>query len=77
MDDKLIRTDLILLVQRLVEMDYANEEECDLLITQLQRHPRSSKILEYVFEPDRPMTPEEIVDSALSYQPIIASYSLD
>ncbi len=81
MEEKITRADLIVLVRRIVEVDYTSEEEGDLLIAQLECHPRSSKIFEYIFGLDFgldcPMTPEEVVDHALTYQPIVATYSPD
>lgn len=77
MEKKLTRAELIILVRRIVEVDYASEDEHDLLIAQLECHPRSSKIFECIFGPDSPMTPEEVVDHALAYRPIVATYSPD
>ncbi|THF70522.1 hypothetical protein E7T06_07405 [Deinococcus sp. Arct2-2] len=81
MDEPFNRSQLVALVQRLLQMDYHNEEEADQIIMEVQRHVLDPQVIDYIFWTDEGVTAEkaaeEIVDRALAYQPIIATWSLD
>lgn len=69
------RADLTALVQRLIEVDYASEDEGDRLYDLLRQHVADPEVL--YGSSYRDLTAEEVVDRALAYRPIVASYSPD
>lgn len=68
------RERLIELVQRIMDGDYASEQESDMLIAQFQAaviHPRASDLIFHPSEGlDHQPTAAEVVDRALSHRPI-------
>jgi hypothetical protein len=75
MNDSLNRAQLVALVQRLLQADYHDDEECDQILATLQEHVSDPQISDYIFWPDRDMTAEDIIDRALGHQPIILHWS--
>lgn len=69
------RDELIALVQRVIRMDYANDDECNQLIEELQRQVLDPQVCDYIYWPDREMTAADIVDRALAYQPTVLSWT--
>lgn len=80
------RDELIDLVRRIMAAEGETEEEADALVELFEAnvpHPRASNLIfwpEHEIGERRELTPEEVVDLALSYEPIPlgpASPSLD
>lgn len=69
MTGSLSREDLIDLVRRVVDCK-GTDAEIDGWIATIRGNLADPKITDYIFWPDRPMTPEEIVDRALAYESI-------
>ncbi|MYV42945.1 e9imm peptide [Streptomyces sp. SID1328] len=64
------REEGILLVQRLMDADYADEAEADQLIAALKRGLGCPHISNYIFwDFDPQLTAERVVDRALTYEP--------
>ncbi|MGV9405873.1 e9imm peptide [Streptomyces sp. NPDC003674] len=64
------REEGVLLVQRLMDADYANEAEADQLIAALKRGLGCPHISDYIFwDFDPQLTAERVVDRALAYEP--------
>ncbi|MFD9092404.1 e9imm peptide [Streptomyces collinus] len=64
------REEGILLVQRLMDADYADETEADQLIEALRRGLGCPHISDYIFwDFDPQLTAEKVVDRALAYEP--------
>ncbi|MEV5816234.1 e9imm peptide [Streptomyces mutabilis] len=64
------RDEAVGLVQRLMDGSYADDSECDVMITALERGtgcPHISDYISWASEPEP--TAEKIVDRALAYQP--------
>jgi hypothetical protein len=60
----------ILLVQRLIDADYADEAEADEIIAALRRGLGCPHISDYVFwDFDPQLTAQDVVDRALAYEP--------
>lgn len=62
---------LIELVRRIMNAE-CTEEEQDEMLDLLERSVPHPEISDLIFWDDRNLTPEEIVEKALRYQPIIA-----
>lgn len=67
------KSDLVKLVKRIMECE-GSENEQDDLIELLEKNVEDPEISDYIFWPDKEMTPEEIVDKALTYRPIILQH---
>lgn len=68
---RLSKTELIKLVKRIINVDYDTEKEHSeavFLFKQNVPHPEASNLI-YRHEPE--LSPEEIVEKALAYKPII------
>lgn len=64
------REEAICLVQRIMDADYADDAECDAIITALERGTGCPHISDCIFwDNDPQMTAEKIVDRALAYEP--------
>ncbi|MEU2715116.1 e9imm peptide [Streptomyces sp. NPDC007205] len=64
------REEGILLVQRLMDTDYADETEADQLIAALKCGLGCPHISDYIFwDFDPQLTAERVVDRALAYEP--------
>ncbi|MFF4396959.1 e9imm peptide [Streptomyces sp. NPDC001480] len=60
----------ILLVQRLMDADYADEAEADEIIAALVRGLGCPHVSDYIFwDFDAQLTAEKVVDRALAYEP--------
>lgn len=60
----------ILLVQRLIDADYASDTEADEIIAALKRGLGCPHISDYIFWSfDPQLTAQKVVDRALSYEP--------
>jgi hypothetical protein len=63
---------LALLCKFFEEIETLSEQETDAIFVRLSEISPDPKIADYVFFPDGPeMSPEEIVNRAFSYKPII------
>ncbi|MFJ4520048.1 e9imm peptide [Streptomyces sp. NPDC088810] len=64
------REEAILLVQRLMDADYADEAEADQLIAAVKRGLGCPHISDYIFwDLDPQLTAEKVVDRALAHEP--------
>ena len=66
---KLTREELISLVNKIVECE-GTEEEIDEMIEALKRNVLHPEIINLIYLNKEDLTPEQIVDKALSYKPI-------
>ena len=64
------RAELIAVVQKLLNADYSSEDERHQLLALIERNVRHPYVSDLIFYPEREMTAEEIVDTALAYEPI-------
>jgi Colicin immunity protein / pyocin immunity protein len=64
------KSEMVALVQRIIDIRYAEEELHDLM-DQLKRSTGCPDVSDLIFWPQRPMTAAEIVDAALAHRPII------
>jgi hypothetical protein len=69
MMDKLNRTQLIELVNRIINVE-GTEEEIDDMLTLLEENVLDPEVSKLIYWNDEELTAEEIVDKALSYKPI-------
>lgn len=70
MKKKLSKEELIKLVEEIIAVNYNTEEEGEVLCDLFDSHflyPAASNL---IFHHDPELTPEEIVEKALSYKPI-------
>lgn len=70
MDPAIDREMIVALIQRVMDADYADDDECDRMLEELAQsvpHPEWSGL---IFWPDREMSASEILDVALAYRPI-------
>jgi len=63
------RAELVALVERIIAAQ-GTESEIDELITLLEKNVPHPRVSDLIFYPERPMTAEQIVDTALAYRPI-------
>lgn len=63
------RAELVDLVSRIMSAD-GSEQELDELLRLLKRNVPHPEVTDLIFHPLREMTPEEVVETALSYRPI-------
>ncbi|MFF2554852.1 hypothetical protein ACFVUS_27880 [Nocardia sp. NPDC058058] len=70
--EKLNREQLIDLVGRLISREGGDEETQDRWMDQIESSVSDPNIVEYIYHDfsTPPLTPEQIVDKALAYQPI-------
>lgn len=69
MENKLTRVELIALVTKICEAD-GTEEQINEMLAELRRQVADPSVTDYIFHTDSILTPQEIVDKALSYKPI-------
>ncbi|MCE7991643.1 MAG: hypothetical protein HEP71_06675 [Roseivirga sp.] len=62
------KEELVELVQQIISMENKTEQEIDLLIDKLVSNVPHPEVTDLIFYDD--LTPEEIVEKALSYKPI-------
>lgn len=68
MSQELTRNELVELVERIMKDGSLAGGQCDEWVSQFIENVPDPKASDYIFWPDRKMTPEEIVDRALSYK---------
>jgi hypothetical protein len=64
------KSEMVALVQRIMEVRYTEEELPDLLDL-LKRSTGCPEVSDLIFWSKRPMTAVEVVDAALAHRPII------
>jgi hypothetical protein len=64
------RDELIALVERIIRVE-DSEEEIDHLIDVLMANVPDPAVTDLIYYHEPSLTPEEIVDKALAYQPIV------
>jgi hypothetical protein len=64
------KSELVALVQRIMDMRYTEEELHDLLDV-LERSTACPEVSDLIFHPKRPITAVEVVEAALAHRPII------
>ncbi|GGL82534.1 hypothetical protein GCM10010095_79100 [Streptomyces anthocyanicus] len=67
------RTEAVALVQRIMDADYASDDEVDGWLDRLDRalSSPSGHVSDLIFWPrERALTADEVVDQALAYRPI-------
>ena len=69
-EESLGRDDLVRLVARILAAE-GTEEEIAGMVTRLRRNVPDPQVSNYIFWSDPQLTPEEIVDRALAYKPIL------
>lgn len=67
----LSRLELVQLVRKIAEGECSSESERDKLINLIEANITAPDITSLIFHHNPELTPEEIVDKALSYKPII------
>lgn len=67
-DNKLTREELISLVETIMKCQ-GSEEEIDEMIKLLEKNVVDPEVTNYIFYEEN--TPEEVVDKALAYKPIL------
>jgi hypothetical protein len=68
MNNKMDRNELIKLVEKILDCE-GTEEEVDEMIFKLEQNVIDPDISDYIYYDD--LTPEQIVDKALAYKPIL------
>jgi len=71
MKKKLTKEELIKLVEEIIAVNYNTEEEGAALCALLESNVLDPYIIDYIYFHKPRLTPEEIVEKALSYKPII------
>lgn len=71
MSSKLTKQELVNLVDRIMNAEYSSEEERDGWIELLEKNVLYPEVSDLIFYSDKEMTPEEVVEAALAYRPII------
>ncbi|MFD0713331.1 bacteriocin immunity protein [Paenibacillus sp. GCM10027626] len=66
----LSRSELIVIVEKIMQAE-GTEEELDRLINLLERNVPHPEVSDLIFWNDKELSPEEVVDEALSYQSIM------
>lgn len=69
MTTKLNKEELIELVKKIINSE-GSEEEINNWIDILEQNVPDPEISDLIFYPEKEMTPEEIIEKALSYKPI-------
>ncbi|WP_329022042.1 bacteriocin immunity protein [Streptomyces sp. NBC_01423] len=70
---QLSRTDAVALVQRIMDADYATEDEADGWLDRLDRALAcpSGHVCDLIYwPPERELSADEVVEQALAYRPI-------
>lgn len=70
-NSKLSKLKLIKLVNKICNAENKDEEELDRWLTLLEQNVPDPEVSDLIFHSDENLTPEEIVEKALSYKPII------
>lgn len=74
------KAELIAIVQKIANAEYKSDQECELLISELEKNVIDPEVSNLIFYPDlhpksngrKNLTSEEIVDIALSYEVRVA-----
>ncbi|MBH8584490.1 MULTISPECIES: hypothetical protein [Thermoactinomyces] len=71
--DKFIKSkeELIVTVRKLINVEFSEEEETEILSLLEKSVPDFKELMRLIYWSDNELTPEEIVEKALRYQPII------
>jgi len=64
---------LINVIRKLINVEYSEEEEAEILELLEKTVPDFKKLMTLIYWNDQELTPERIVEEALKYQPIITS----
>ncbi|OEE94944.1 hypothetical protein A1QM_18260 [Vibrio genomosp. F10 str. 9ZC157] len=64
------RNELIAVVTKIMECD-GSESEINLLLEILKQNVSDPNVSDLIFWPETELTPEQVVDKALSYKPIL------
>ncbi|GAA5176982.1 hypothetical protein GCM10023322_00490 [Rugosimonospora acidiphila] len=67
---ELTRDEAVVLVGRIISLDYADDVELNSWLDQLERDLVYPGVSELIFTIDPQLTAAEVVDRALAYQPI-------
>jgi len=67
---KMSREELIELVRKIARFEGA-EDEIHKWVVMLKRNVNDPRVTDYIFHAKPEMTPEEVVDRALSYRPLL------
>ncbi|MBN2909178.1 hypothetical protein JQC72_06535 [Polycladomyces sp. WAk] len=62
---------MINVIKKLINVEYSEEEEAQILELIEKTVPDFKKLMTLIYWNDKELTPEQIVEEALSYQPII------
>jgi hypothetical protein len=76
MSDRLSRDELVALM-RLLQRAEGTEEEQDAWLALVERHVPDPEVSDLIYHSPVVLSPEEIVDRALVYKPIIAGPAVD
>jgi hypothetical protein len=68
------RSRMLEIVRRIRFGEYIDDVECNFLVEELENITLDPNICDYVFQSGDEVTPETIVDLALSYKPIIGEW---
>ncbi|WP_066303907.1 bacteriocin immunity protein [Bacillus sp. FJAT-29814] len=69
MENNLGKDELIILVEKIINVE-GSENEINDMICILEKNVLHPEVTDLIFYNDEHLTPEEIVEKALSYQPI-------
>lgn len=69
--NKLTPKELVRLVENICLCNYKNETELDEALFLLESNVLDPEVVDYIYNIKYSLTPEEIVEKALSYKPII------
>ncbi|KFZ40028.1 MULTISPECIES: hypothetical protein [Thermoactinomyces] len=71
--DKFIKSkeELIVTVRKLINVEFSEEEETEILSLLEKSVPDFKELMRLIYWSDNKLTPEEIVEKVLRYQPII------
>ncbi|MFB6391631.1 e9imm peptide [Polymorphospora lycopeni] len=70
MGEGLTRDQVIVLVERIMNGEYADDEELDRWLDRLARDLVCPSVADLIFWPPTPLSAAEVVERALAYQPI-------
>jgi len=70
MTNKLSREELIILVEKIINCE-GTEEEIDQMIEIVEKNVPHPEVSDLIFWDEEDLSPEQIVDKALNYKPII------
>lgn len=71
MESRLSKEELIKLIERIINAE--GTEEIDLMIKTLEQNVPHPEVSDLIFWNDEDLTPEQILDRALNYKPVITT----